>query len=110
MTRFAIIDPIDGDPLQPQSSTSADTSVTVTVHALDQYGNIATGENRDVNLLADKSSVFVSGSNRVNIVAGVGTIEITDRVAESVNLALQDAFSTGVDCSSVQSVLFVPGT
>ncbi len=97
-TRFVIVDPADG---------TAGTPIVVTIRALDQYGNIATGEFRGVTLLASGSAAGSSG--RVEMVAGVGTHLINDLVAETVNLSLADTDATGLDVTSTQSVVFAPG-
>ncbi|MEA3281752.1 MAG: hypothetical protein U9Q68_04195, partial [Euryarchaeota archaeon] len=41
-----------------------------------------------------------------DIIDGVGTLDITDTVAETVNLSLFDSESTGLDVSSTQDVVF----
>jgi phosphotransferase system IIA component/3'-phosphoadenosine 5'-phosphosulfate (PAPS) 3'-phosphatase len=96
--RYEILDPVDG---------TVDAAITVTVRALDQFGNVATTENRDVTLLTTGST---NGGGVVSIVNGVGARLITDPVAETVTLRLADSQGTGLDVSSTQSVVFAPGT
>ena len=47
--RFVILDPVDGTAPGP---------ILVTVQALDQFGNVASSENRDVTLLTTGSASF----------------------------------------------------
>ena len=95
-TRYVILDPTDGQ---------IGTPIPVTVRALDQYGNIATGENRDVTLLTSGSA---TGGGLVNIVSGAGTRAINDLVPETVDLTLIDTQGTGLNVSSTQDVVFGP--
>jgi urease beta subunit len=95
-TRFVIQDPADG---------TVDAPILVAVRALDQFGNVATGENRGVTLQASGSAF----GGFVNITNGVGTVLIDDQVAETVTLSLLDTELTGLDVSSTQTVVFAPG-
>ena len=106
--RYVIIDPTDGVVNSPSSPGSVDNQVTVTIRALDQYGNIATAENRDVTLRVSGHAV-APNSGVVNIGSGVGTIQITNTRPETVNLSLLDSSNTGVDVTSTQSVVVVAG-
>ena len=99
-TKFVIIDPTDG---------TVDAAITVTVQLQDQYGNIVTtgaDKDKDVTLNADGSA---TGDGLVDIVNGVGTKDISDQVAETVNLSLTDSQTTGFDVSSTQDVIFALG-
>jgi hypothetical protein len=93
-TRFVILDPADGP---------VNTAITVTVQAQDQYGNLATNENRDVTLVTSGSA---TGGGLVNIQNGVGTRQINDAVAETVTLSLTDTEETGLNTGSTQAVVF----
>jgi hypothetical protein len=97
-TQYVILDPIDG---------TVDAAITVSVHALDQYGNIATGESRDVGLVTSGSA---TGGGRVSIASGMGTRLISDQVAETVILTLSDIDVTGLNVNSTQNVVFAVGT
>ena len=99
-TQFVIINPADG---------TVDAAITVTVQLQDQYGNIVTtgvDKDKNVTLNADGSA---TGAGLVNIGNGVGTKDISDQVAETVNLSLTDSQGTGLDVSSTQDVIFAIG-
>jgi len=100
-TKFVIIDPTDG---------TVDAAITVTVEAQDQYSNLCdSGPNtyaQDVTLVTDGSA---TGAGLVDIVAGTGSLPISDQVAETVNLSLLDSQTTGLDCISTQDVVFAVG-
>ena len=96
-TKFVILDPTDG---------TVDAAITVTVEAQDQYGNKDTTYAQDVTLVTDGSA---TGAGLVDIVAGTGSLDISDQVAETVNLSLDDTQTTGLDCTSTQDVVFAPG-
>jgi hypothetical protein len=99
-TKFVIIDPTDG---------TVDAPITVTVQLQDQYGNIVTtgpDTDKDVTLTADGSA---TGAGLVDVVNGVGTIAISDQVAETVNLGLSDTEGTTFDVTSTQDVVFAHG-
>jgi phosphotransferase system IIA component len=95
-TRFVIDDPADG---------TVDAPITVTVRALDGFGNLATGENRGVTLVASGSAI----GGFVNITSGMGSVNVTDQVAQTVTLSLSDTQGTGLDVSSTQTVVFAAG-
>ena len=100
-TKFVILDPTNG---------TVDAAITVTVQLQDQFNNVVTtgaDTNKDVTLNATGSA---TGAGLVNIVAGVGTLDISDQVAETVNLSLTDTEATGFDVTSTQDVIFAPGT
>ena len=71
-----------------------------------QPTHVATGEHRDVTLLASGSA---TGAGRVYISNGVGSRLIRDYTAETVNLELLDTEATGLDVSSTEDVVFGPG-
>jgi hypothetical protein len=92
-----ILDPTDG---------TVDNPITVTVQAQDQFSNVVTSYGQNVTLNADGSS---TGEGVVTIVSGEGTKDISDTVAETVNLTLTDSETTGLDVSSTQDVIFGVG-
>ena len=96
-TKFIIINPTDN---------IVGNNVTVTVQAQDASNNIATTYQNDVTLVASGSA---TGAGLVNIINGVGTINISDHIAETVNLTLSDSQTTGLDVSSTQDVIFTAG-
>jgi len=99
-TKYVIINPADG---------TVDAAITVTVQLQDQFGNIVTtgaDKDKDVTLNADGSA---TGDGLVDIVDGVGTINISDHVAETVNLSLTDTEGTGFNVASTQDVIFTNG-
>ncbi len=100
-TKFVILDPTDG---------TVDAAITVTVEAQDQYSNICdSGPNiyaQDVTLVTDGSA---TGAGLVDIIAGTGSLPISDHVAETVNLTLDDTEGTLLDCTSTQDVIFAVG-
>ena len=95
--QYVIIDPTDG---------TVDAAITVTVQLQDQFGNkVTTGGDKDtdVTLNADGSA---TGDGVVDIINGDGTRDISDQVAETVNLSLTDHLSTTWDVASTQDVVF----
>ena len=96
-TRFVIINPTDG---------TVDAPITVTVKAVDGSGNVDTSQNSGVTLTTDGSA---TGGGVVTFVNGVGTIALSDRAAETVNLGLVDSQNTKLDVSSTQNVVFAVG-
>jgi hypothetical protein len=103
-TRYVIIDPNNGSPNDPTASGSVDTSVTVQIEARDQYDNVAATETRDVTLVVSGSAEFMSGSGEADIILGVAIVEITNTVAETIELSLSDTNSTRKDLTSTQNV------
>ncbi|KKL44468.1 hypothetical protein LCGC14_2365380, partial [marine sediment metagenome] len=95
-TQFVILNPAD---------STAGTATTVTVQAQDANNNVDTAYNTDVTLVASGSA---TGEGLVTITSGVGTLDINDTVAETVNLSLSDTESTGLTFSSTQDVVFSP--
>lgn len=93
-TKFVILDPTDSIPGTP---------VTVTIQAQNCFDAVVTDYQNNVTLVTSGSA---TGGGLVDIINGVGTIEINDAVAETVNLSLSDTQSTGLDISSTQDVIF----
>ncbi len=99
-TKFVIIDPTDG---------TVDAAITVTVKLEDQYGNVVnSGGHKDDDVTLN-TNLSATGDGLVNISNGTGTKDISDEVAESVNLTLEDSQNTHFDVSSTQDVVFGPG-
>ncbi|MCL4406213.1 MAG: dockerin type I domain-containing protein [Patescibacteria group bacterium] len=96
-TKFVIIQPANG---------TVDNPIAVTVQAQDSSGALAGTYSNSVTLVVSGSA---TGGGVVNIVNGEGTRNISDTVAETVNLSLTDSNSTGLDVSSTKSVIFAPG-
>ncbi len=96
-TRFVIQMPVNG---------TVDASIPITVQAEDASGNVDSTYQTDVTLNANGSA---TGGGLVDIVDGVGTIALSDTVAQTVQLSLTDSQGTGLDTSSTRSVTFAPG-
>jgi len=91
--RFFIVNPDD---------SIVGTPVTVTIEAR-RGNNIDTNYQNDVALVTSGSA---TGGGLVDIINGVGTIQINDLTEETVILSLSDTQSTGLDVSSTQDVIF----
>ena len=96
--RFEIVDPTDG---------TVDASITVTVRALDEFGQVVPSFTEDVTLLVTGSAV--ANPVLVDLESGVGTTQVSDTVAETVALSLSDTQSTGLAATSTQDVVFSVG-
>jgi len=96
-TKFVILNPGNG---------TVDAPVTVTVQAQDNDGNLDTSYQSDVTLDASGSA---TGGGLVDIVNGVGTINISDVATEDVLLSLTDSQTTGLDVSSTAHIIFSAG-
>jgi hypothetical protein len=97
-TKFVILDPTDD---------VVGNSVTITIQAQDASNNVVTAYSDGVTLNTDGSA---TGEGLVNITSGVGTIQISDEVAETVNLSLTDTQATGLNVSSTQDLVFATGS
>ena len=73
---------------------------------MDQYGNVALSEERDVEALASGSAI---GASTVNVHLGSASFYLIDQVPEVVSISLLDSFGTGLNVASTQSVTFVAG-
>ncbi len=93
--KFVIIDPDDG---------VVGTPSTITVEAQKSNNQVDGAYQEDVELVAGGSA---TGDGRVYVTNGIGTIDISDTVAETVDLSLLDTYGTGLDVSSVQTLTFV---
>ncbi|TRZ52543.1 hypothetical protein D4S03_03270 [bacterium] len=99
-TKYVILNPTDG---------TVDAAITVTVQLQDQFDNVVTtGANKDddVTLNANGSA---TGGGVVNISNGVGTRDISDQVAQTVNLTLSNPVLVGANVTSTQDVIFAHG-
>jgi len=96
-TKFVILNPIDG---------TVDAPITVTVQAQNSSNAVVTTYQDDVTLVASGSA---TGEGLVSIVNGQGILQLSDTVAETVVLTLQDSQSTGLNVSSTQDVVFGVG-
>ncbi len=92
--------------IDPTGAGTAGSSVTVTVKAEDGLGNVDSTFQQNVTLNA---SDHATGGGVVDIVDGVGTIDISDTVAETSHLTLTDSQGTGLDVASTRDVVFSPG-
>ncbi len=93
----------------PGTATAGDT-VTFNVEAVDSFGTIDPSFNQDVTVTKTGSaSGAPTGGGLVTIINGVGTSTISDTLAETVALALQDTQSAGLNVSSTASVAFSAG-
>ena len=97
-TKFVIINPTDG---------TVDASIAVTVQVQRADNSIDTNYQNDVTLA---TSGLATGAGLVSIVNGVGTINISDTLTQTVVLSLIDSQSTGLNVDSTQDVVFAPGT
>ncbi len=88
--------------LKPNNSTVG-IPVTVTIEAQRSNNQIDTDYQDDVTLVTSGSA---TGGGLVDIINGVGAIQINDYVAETVILSLSDTESTGLDVSSTQELTF----
>ena len=96
-TKFVILPPASG---------TVGTPTIITVQAQKPDGSVDTNYQQDVTLHATGSA---TGGGVVDIVNGVGTIHISDTVAETVTLSLIDSQGTGLDVSSTQPLAFAAG-
>lgn len=96
-TRFVILETTD---------TVAGDTASIVVQAQDGSGNIDTSYNGSVTL---NTSGNATPGGTVSIINGVGTINIIDTKAETVNLTLEDSAGSGLDVSFSRSITFLPG-
>jgi hypothetical protein len=96
--KFVILELSDG---------TVGTPITVIIEAQDSDDQVDTEYQDDVTLVIDGSA---TGAGLVDIVNGVGMIEINDDVAETVTLSLSDTEATELDVSSTQQVTFDPAS
>jgi len=90
----------------PVSEITVDAPATVTIQAQKPDNSVDTNYQNDVTLNTTGSA---TGGGLVNIVNGVGTKNISDTVAETVQLSLTDSETTGLDVTSTQDAVFAGG-
>ena len=97
--RFVILDPLN---------VSTTSTATITIRALNSNGQIVTSYQDDVDLVSDGSSLIngLSQQERVDIINGVGTIALTDTVAETVNLSLVNSRGAITNLTDTQDIIF----
>ena len=96
-TKFVILPPTNG---------TVDAPIDITIQAQDNAGNIE-ATSTAVTLVASGS--VIGGGGEITLSGGVGTIHISDHLAQTVHLTLSDTDHTGLDVSSSMDVTFAPG-
>ena len=96
-TKFVILPPASG---------TVDAPITVTVEAQEPDDSIDTNYQNNVTLNASGSA---TGGGVVDIVNGIGHLDVSDTHAETVTLSLSDSQSTNLDVSSTQPLTFDGG-
>jgi hypothetical protein len=91
-------------------SGSVDAPISIDVRALDEFGNVATSENRAVRVVSYQSPV-VASSGIVSFTQGVGSIDISSTLSGSFTFGFIDdvAPATGLDVSDTLTVAISPG-
>lgn len=77
---------------------------TVSIEAVDNFGNIDRNFQGDVSLETD--SATITGEGIVSITNGEGSLVLTNSVTESVTLSLSDSQGTGIDVSCSKVITF----
>lgn len=97
--KYVILDPTDG---------TVDAPINVTVELQDTYGNLVdTGVEAAVDVTLNASdSATVANAGLVDIVDGIGTIDVSNEDVETVTLSLFDSEGTDLDATSMQDVVF----
>lgn len=88
------------------SSSSVDSSVTITVQAQKPDNSVDGNYQSDVTLNTTGSA---AGGGLVDIINGVGSKNISNTVAETINLSLSDTEATGLDVASTHQIVFSAG-
>lgn len=81
------------------SDVPVGTNATITVKAMDALDNLDTNYVGTVTLLTDGAA---TGAGIVNVTSGVGTIQISDTTAQTVNLSLSNPTGGIADATSIQ--------
>lgn len=89
--------------IQPTSDTSVGVARIVTVRVEDNSGNVDTTFNGSATLLVSGTA---TGGGLMSIVSGIGTLSISDTMAETVTLSLSDTGLTLLDVSSTRTLTF----
>jgi hypothetical protein len=85
------------------------TDLEITVRALDIFGNLHLGEDRDVSVATNTDLMYRPVTPiilPVDVKDGVGSVKITTDTAGTIYLRLLDSNNTNVDVSSVGAALF----
>jgi hypothetical protein len=91
--------------LDPDDSIQGTPSI-VTIRALNPAGLLDVSFNCTVTLIATGSAIVPNGGV-ISIVDGIGTIEVNNNAAETVQLSLTDSGGTGLDLSlAIQDLIF----
>ncbi|HBS86429.1 MAG: hypothetical protein A2W91_19640 [Bacteroidetes bacterium GWF2_38_335] len=96
-SKLVILDPVDAEQGE---------SVQITIHAQNVIGLLDTLFNGTVTLISNSANTTIDNSGLVNIINGIGTINLTNSEAETIILSLADSGSTGLDVSSNQDLNF----
>ena len=92
------------------STAIVGNTATFNVEAVDSFNVIDASYNQSVTVTKTGSgSGAPTGGGVVTIINGIGTSTVSDTLAETVNLALQDTQSTGLNVSSTASIAFLAG-
>ena len=94
--------------LLPISATTVNVPVTLYVQAQDQYGNRNFGYSGAVTL-SIVSGTSVIGTGIVTLSSGQGSRSLTSIIAQTATIGLTDTQSTGLNVSSTQNLVFIPG-
>lgn len=96
-TKFVILNPAD---------STAGVATTVTIQAQTASSSVATDYDGAVTIVVNGAATIVGGDPLVTITNGVGTVQVTDTVAQTVLLSLSDTQGTGLNVASTQDVVF----
>ena len=94
---FTVVQSATKFVILPPASGTVDAPIVVTIQAQKPDDSVDTNYQHDVTLHATGSAI---GDGIVDIVNGIGTIAISDTVAETVTLSLSDTELTNLDVSS----------
>ncbi|MFZ3057633.1 MAG: hypothetical protein WA092_01160 [Minisyncoccales bacterium] len=87
-------------------STIVGDAAAVSIRVEDDLGSLATSFNGSVTLHASGDA---TPGGIVTITNGLGSINVIDLKAETVNLSLEDTAGTGLNVSSTNIINFLPG-
>ena len=90
------------------TSGTVDHPISVTVFALDTYGNLAFGEQRSVTVFST-GNVTVASSGLVQLTNGVGFTTVTSTLPGTYTLRLSDSQSTGLFVYATNTITFASG-
>eukprot|EP00928_Gymnodinium_smaydae_P038840 TRINITY_DN2668_c0_g4_i2.p1 TRINITY_DN2668_c0_g4~~TRINITY_DN2668_c0_g4_i2.p1 ORF type:complete len:3129 (+),score=942.11 TRINITY_DN2668_c0_g4_i2:67-9453(+) len=92
----------------PTTSATADSAHTVSLRALDEFGNLNASADFDVDLRTSGTGT-ITGAGKVQVRNGEASVAVGTRLAQTVRLSLVDAYSSNVDCSAALDLVFAPG-